>query len=51
MKEIIVRVRQSNSNGQKIVTIPKREVDIQAGDYVIVTKLKRIKKDVDKPKI
>jgi len=39
MKKIICRVRQSKSNQQKQITIPK-DCDIKVDDYVEVIKVK-----------
>jgi len=36
--DIIQKVRANKVNGQKVVTIPK-ESDIDAGDYVKITKV------------
>tara|TARA_Y100000034_G_C6869929_1_gene396989 strand:- start:1211 stop:1330 length:120 start_codon:yes stop_codon:yes gene_type:complete len=39
MDEPIVRVWKNNKTGQKYVTIPQRNTEIQAGDYVKIIKL------------
>ena len=39
MEEIIARVRQSKTTGQKSITIPKENTEIKVGDYVRVEKV------------
>ena len=39
MGKIIVKVRINNKTGQKSITIPKSEVNVNEGDYVEVKKI------------
>lgn len=38
-KKIILRVNKSPSTPQKVLTIPRRETEIQKGDFVVIQKI------------
>jgi len=40
---IIQKVYKNKMSGQKLVTVPVGERDIQDGDYVQITKIKEVK--------
>ena len=39
-KTILVKVYKNRSNGQKLVTIPKKHREIKPGDYVKIIKVR-----------